>query len=193
MKLKAERKLIEIKEEYQDYVHQHATYLSAYKLYKILHDFDVELEIVQKRWNHIAFNTKGKESNRESRCQQFVTDINMTMAYADRSFQLVVAQAGIYIPFDLITSPFKNEDDRILFLSQLIWRYDDYTQRAITLLPRGSEEQGKVWNQVKSTRTIISTMEEGASVMTIEYIINDKYSELFDDLRQVIKSTISGN
>lgn len=187
MKTNAQEELIKRKQQYHDYVYEHATFLSPYKFHKILYDFDVELEIAQKHWDTIGYHSPNPDhaAFRETPCKVFIKAINMLLAYADRSFQLIVAQSGLFIPFDT-TSSAANMGMMYTRNDRIISKFHEYAQRSITLLPKGSTERITISAEIEAKTAIaIRVMDSSGGAILAENSLNDNLNLLFDDLRKV--------
>lgn len=91
------------KREYSDRMHKHANYLSHYKTYKNMHDFDIELGIGERLIGNIQYHHPGGDVGRLEACETFVKQINKTVATIERRFQLIIADAFLVIEFDVTT------------------------------------------------------------------------------------------
>lgn len=162
MKSKGQQILIETKRQYQDHVYKQAIYLSPYKMSKIMHDFDVEWKFLQQHLERVSHD--GNDANH---CTKYVNAINMILANAAQSFQLIIAEAGIYNPFNVTATPDAKYAD-------VTSRYEECIERAISLLPKGSKEREINQAKMESKKIDISAAN-----------VDQVLKQLLDDIRQV--------
>lgn len=170
--------------EYRRYVYEHATYLTRYKLYKLLHDFTVEETIALDYLKHNIVYVETVIEQRKA-CEVFVHQINLVMAYAHRSYELIVAQAGIYIPFDIenvLIDAWKVKKERIAK------RFNQYFGRSINLLLPDAEDRDEILLHQTQLDALIKELdgyEKNGDGREAQSYLNDEMELLFDKIRKV--------
>lgn len=177
-KIRAKQEIERSRTYYSSYIKDYATHLSSYRLHKLLHDLDVEHSIVEIHLNENVHLSDGEAAT----CNKYVHDLNMAVAYAERSYQLVVAQAGIFIPFDLTTSTITNQEIR---QAKIASKFREYFERSLTLLPVDGEEEKRFRVMMELKCDTIKQMDDGRKLKSAEALLNRGFTELFHDLRKV--------
>lgn len=170
--------------QYYNAVQEFATYLSRYKLFKIMHDFNVERNIALELLKALILDGDDGFS-----CQKFINELNKIMAYVFQSYQLIVAQSGLFVRFDITSSPIDDDDDNKIRNPKIVLRFQQYWERSITLLPANSEKRKHL--SQKSTDKVTAALEgmnkslESRGHKSPEEYLNDELSQFFKELREV--------
>lgn len=175
--------------QYYNAVQEYATYLSRYKLFKLMNDFNVERKIGLERLDDIDVHVNAAKP--EESCHTFVQEINKIVAYADRSFQLIVAQSGLFIPFDITSSPIEDKDIRHKIITS---KFKEYFERSLTLLPRDSEERDGLSRTVtKKLPAILAAMKRILILRDAEKHLNYELTPFFEEIRKVNLQNLRSN
>lgn len=174
--------------EYHKYVYEHATYLTSYKLYKLLHDFTIEETIALDYLKHKVVYVESTGIERKKACEMFMHQINLVVVYAQRSYELIVAQAGIYIPFDIETAP-TLIDAWTIKKERITKQFNQYFSRSINLVLRDGEgreamlvQQANMHARIKA----LDTHKNKGDGMDAQKFLNDGMDRVFDRIRKVI-------